>query len=94
MQIAQLEDGEAVERRRQTAECNAVVPELDASRIVDASPIEARHQQTGADQGTRQRQVLDVKEVETMAENLRLVVLLDAETLPRLAPPETFLQHR
>ena len=94
VQIAQLEDGEAVERRRQSTERDAVMPELDASGVIDATPIKPGHQQTGADQGTRQRQVLNVKEVEAMAENLRLMVLLDAETLPRLAPPEAFLQHR
>jgi hypothetical protein len=61
-------------------------------RIADAAPIKTRGHQHRADQGMRRGEILDVKEVDAVAEDLRLVVLLDAETLPRIAAPETFLQ--
>ncbi len=41
----------------------------------------------------RRGEILDVKEVDALAEDLRLVVLLDAETLARIAPSETLLQN-
>jgi hypothetical protein len=40
----------------------------------------------------RRGEILDVKEIDAVAEDLRLVVLLDAETLARIAAAETFLQ--
>ncbi|MGD0533341.1 MAG: hypothetical protein ABSA62_14015 [Methyloceanibacter sp.] len=40
----------------------------------------------------RQRQILDVKEVYALAEDLRLMVLLDPEALPRVTPPESLLK--
>ena len=42
----------------------------------------------------RQRRVLEVKEVQTLAEDLRLVILLDAEALARMETPETLLERR
>jgi len=40
----------------------------------------------------RQSQILDVKEVYALAEDLRLMVLLDPEALPRVPPPDTLLK--
>ena len=40
-----------------------------------------------------ERRVLDVKEVQPLAENLRLVILLDAEALARMETPETLLER-
>ena len=40
----------------------------------------------------RQRQILDVKKVYALAEDLRLMVLLDPEALSRVTPPETLLK--
>ena len=36
--------------------------------------------------------ILDVKEVYALAEDLRLMVLLDPEALPRVPPPDTLLK--
>ena len=47
--------------------------------IANASPIEASRHEDGADQDMRQRQILDVKKVDALAEDLRLMVLLDAK---------------
>jgi hypothetical protein len=60
--------------------------------IANASPIEASRHEDGADQDMRQRQILDVKKVDALAEDLRLMVLLDAKALPRVPPPETLLK--
>ena len=40
----------------------------------------------------RQRQILDVKEVYALAEDLRLMILLDPEALSRMPPPEPLLK--
>jgi hypothetical protein len=40
----------------------------------------------------RQSQILDVKEVYALAEDLRLMVLLDPKALPRVPPSDTLLK--
>jgi hypothetical protein len=62
------------------------MPERDLRRVAETSPIEARRHQNPADQGVRGGEILNVKEVDALAEDLRLVVLLDAETLACIAP--------
>jgi len=89
MKVTELKDGEPVEGIRQVRRLNAIVPYVDLCRIANASPIEARRHEACADQG---RQILDVKEVYALAEDLRLMVLLDPEALPRVTPPETLLK--
>ena len=44
------------------------------------------------DQDRREDQILDVKEVYALPEDLRLMVLLDPEALSRVLPPETLLK--
>ena len=41
----------------------------------------------------RRREILDVKEIDALSEDLRLVVLLDAEPLARIAPSEARLEQ-
>src|SRR6476659_6879260 len=41
----------------------------------------------------RQRGIFEVKKNQPLAEDLRLVVLLDAKALPRMQAPETFLER-
>jgi hypothetical protein len=92
MKVAELNDGEPVESFRQERRLNAIVPYADLCRIVDASLIEARRHEYSADQDIRQRQILEVKEVYALAEDLRLMVLLDPEALPRVLSPETLFK--
>jgi hypothetical protein len=89
MKVTELNDGESVEGLRQVRRLNAIVPYVDLCRIANASPIEARRHEDCADQG---RQILDVKEVYALAEDLRLMVLLDPEALSRVTPPESLLK--
>ena len=72
---------------------DAVVPNLHLGCVVDAPPIEAGCHQHRADQGMRRREILDVKEIDALSEDLRLVVLLDAEPLARIAPSEARLKQ-
>jgi hypothetical protein len=58
----------------------------------DGQSIEARRHEEAADQDMRQSQILDVKEVYALAEDLRLMVLLDPEALSRVPPPDTLLK--
>jgi hypothetical protein len=37
--------------------------------------------------------ILNMEEINTLSENLRLVIALDAETLARMATPKAFLKH-
>jgi hypothetical protein len=92
MKVAELNDGESVESLRQVWRLNAIVPYVDLCRVANASPIKARRHEEGADQDMRQSQILDVKEVYALAEDLRLMVLLDPEALPRVPPPDTLLK--
>ena len=92
MKVAQLQDGEAIEGFGQMGRCDAIVPDLDLCRVAGAAPIKTRSHQRGAHQGMRQGEVLDVKEVDALAEDLRLVVRLDAEALARIAPAESLFQ--
>ena len=93
MHIADVEDGEAVKRRRQLARNDAIVLKLDLRRIAQAAPIKSGEHQSAADQRMRQRGVFEVKKVQPLAEDLRLVVLLDAEALPRMQAPETSFER-
>ena len=45
------------------------------------------------DEGRRDQKVLDVEEAQALAENLRLVVLLDAETLARISGSKPRLER-
>ena len=93
MQVAELKDGEAVEHLRQLRRGDAVVSERDLGGVVDAPPIEAGGHEDRPNEKMRRREVLDMKEVQSLAEDLRLVVLLDAQTLPRVQPSEALLKR-
>ena len=80
--------------RRQAGRCDTVLPQLDLCRIADAPPIKAGRHQDRADRGVRRGEILDVEEVDALTEDLCLVVLLDAEPRPCMAPPEPLLQLR
>jgi hypothetical protein len=92
MKVAELSDGESVEGLRQVRRLNAIVPYVDLCRIANASPIEARRHEDGADQDRCEDQILAVKEVYASAEDLPLMALLDPEALSRVTPPESLLK--
>src|SRR6478609_647299 len=92
MKVAELNDGEPIESLRQEGRVNAIVPYADLCRIGDASLIEACRHEGSADQDMRQWQILEVKEVYALAEDLRLMILLDRKAIPRVLPPETLFK--
>ena len=92
MKIAKLNNGEPVESFRQERRLNTIVPYADLCRIADASLIEARRHEYGADQDMRQRQILEVKEVHALAENLRLMLFLNPEAVARVLPSQTLFK--
>jgi hypothetical protein len=92
MKVAQLKKGEPVESFRQERRLNTIVPYANLCRISEASLIEPRRHEHSADQDMRQRQILEVKEVYALAEDLRLMLILDPEAVPRVPPPETLFK--
>src|SRR5690349_15558596 len=94
MEIAKLKDGETVERLRQARRYDEVLAQLDLCRVAEAPPIEASRHQNRADHGVGQGEILDVEEVDALPEDLRLVILLDAEARPRMAPTKALFQNR
>jgi hypothetical protein len=93
MDIADMEDGEAVEARGQTGRDDAIVIELDLRRIVQAPPIKSGEHQDDPDERMRASRILEVEEVESLAEDLRLVILLDAEALACMEASERLVER-
>jgi hypothetical protein len=81
MEIGQVEDGEALENRRQARRSDNVLLHHHGLGIAPCATIEARDCQHRADDGLGRTPILDVEEVEAAAEDPRLVVAFDAETL-------------
>ena len=69
-----------------------VVPDLNALVIAHAPPIQAGQLEREADQRVDRVPVLDVKEIETLPEDLSLVIALDTQPLPRVKTSEPLLQ--
>ena len=89
MQVAQMQDGEAVEGAWQIFETHNVAPYLHLARVGTTSPIGPCHAQCYLDHCLHQRQILEVQEAEPLAESLRLVLALHAETELCVHRPES-----
>jgi hypothetical protein len=89
MQVAQMQDGEAIESAWQIWETHNVAPNLHLACVSPASPIGPRHAKRYLDRRLHQRQVLEVQEAQPLAKSLRLVLALYAETEPRMQRPES-----
>jgi hypothetical protein len=74
------------------AEGDGVVTDLDAIRVPPAAPVQPRQLQRVANDGMDRIPVLDMKEVDALAENARLMVGLDSQPLARMQPPQAALQ--
>ena len=72
-----------------------ILPQLNLCCVAEASPIEARgHENRSRIKACEERKVLDMEEVDALPEDLRLVVLLDAERASAgMAPPEALFQY-
>src|SRR5215471_2068160 len=69
-----------------------VVPDLNALGIAHAPPIQAGQLEREPDQRVDRVPVLDMKEIEPLPEDLRFVIALDPQPLPRMKAPEPLLQ--
>src|ERR1700676_4400377 len=92
MHVANVEYGEAVKKRWQLLEHNVVALDENAFCIPACSPVETGQLQCVSNDRMDRIPVLYVKEEETLAEDLPLVVHLDPQTLSCVQRSETFLQ--
>ena len=93
MQIAELEDGESIKRLWKIGPCNVVVSQADLGGVSQAPPIQPRHFQNRPNQDMRRREVLQVKESQSLAEDLRFMVFLNSKTLSCMETPETAFEQ-
>src|SRR5665811_782813 len=94
MHVTDVENGEAVKKRRQLLEYNVIALDENASCIPASAPVETGQLQCVSNDRMDRIPVLYVKGEKALAEDLRLVVRLDAQSLSRVERSETFLQLR
>src|ERR1051325_9069857 len=92
MHVTDVEDGETVEEGRQLRGNHVVMPEANALGVPPPAPVEAAKHQRAPNKPMKRVPDLYVKEVDSLAEALRLVVRLWPQPPPGVPPPETLLQ--
>src|SRR6267143_5143508 len=92
MHVAKVEYSEAVKKRWQFLEHNVVALDENAFCIPPRAPIKTRQLQGVSNDRMDRIPIPYVKGEEVLAEDLRLVVRLDAQSLSRVERSETFLQ--
>src|SRR5258705_339655 len=92
MHVAKVEYGEAVEKRWQLLEHNVVALDKNAFCIPARAPIKTRQLQGISNDRMDRIPIPYVKGEEALAEDLRLLVRLDAQSQSRVERSETFLQ--
>src|SRR5581483_8557627 len=90
--IADVKDGESIKQRWQSGTSDVVGPQHDVLGIPATTPVQTAELQRGPDDGVNRVPVLDMKEIEALAENLRFVVGLDAQPLAGMQLSEPLLQ--
>src|SRR5674476_309225 len=92
MHVAKVEYGEAVKKRWQLLEYNVIALDENASCIPASAPVETGQLQCVSNDRMDRIPVLYVKGEQTFAEDFRLMVRLDTQSLSRTERSETFLQ--
>jgi hypothetical protein len=92
MHVANVEYSEAVKKRWQLLEHNVIALDENAFCIPARAPIKTRQLQGVSNDRMDRIPIPYVKEEEALAEDLRLLVRLDAQSLSRVERSETFLQ--
>src|SRR5664280_3625807 len=92
MHVAKVEYSEAVKKRRQLLEQNVIALQENTSCIPASAPVETGQLQCVSNDRMDRIPILYVKGDKALAEILRLVVRLDAQSLSRVERSETFLQ--
>jgi hypothetical protein len=78
MHVTDVQYGEAVERSRQLSEADLVVPDENTFSVPTPAPVETGQFQGSSNDRMDRIPVLNVKEVETLAKDLRFMVRLDS----------------
>jgi len=78
MQVAQLENGESVKAGGNLLRNDIVRSESYIGRIPASSPIQSRHHQARLDNEMRPRKIFEMKVVDSLPEDLSLMIGLDA----------------
>jgi hypothetical protein len=81
MQIAQMQDPEAVEGLWNTVRNNFVPPQPKLGGISPSPSVEPRQPKDSLDVSGRKEQIFDMEEVQALPEDLRLMIHLDPEAL-------------
>ena len=89
VQVAQMQNREAIESAWQIWKTHNVSPHLHLASVSSASPVSSRHAKRYLDHRLHQGQVLEVQEAEPLAKSLRLVLALHAETELCMKRPES-----
>ena len=88
MQVAQVQQGVAVEGRRQAGEGDVVLHRADAQGVAPAAAVQPDQAETAADHGMGQVPVFKMEKMGAAAEHLGLVLLLETEALAQVHAPE------
>ena len=81
MKIAQLQNGEPIEVRRQSRRDDVIRSDSNARGVSPPNPEETRQFEYGGDEPRRKRKILDMEEVQALTKNLSFVVSFDPEPL-------------
>ena len=81
MQIAQMQDPEAVEGLWNTVRNNFVPPQPKLCSISPSPPLEPRQPKDSLDESGGKEQIFDMEEVQALPEDLRLMIHFDPEAL-------------
>ncbi len=94
VQIAQMKDGEALERLRQPGRGDGVAAQLDAPRVPAGARVKPGEPKRAANEGRGQNPVFEMEEIQPLAERLRLMIRLDADPLAGVHFTQTTLEPR
>lgn len=92
MHIADMQDGVTVEGRRQSGQFNIIMLDFYPHSVLTAAPVKPRQSQAVANNGMDRVPVLDMKKIQSTAENASFVVIFNPQTKARMHAPESLFE--